>query len=295
MTPPFCCENAQPLLHPKLKRKVEPGGLQRQLSFSPGARGAVGVGMSHGCEKPAAMGWSRDERLKARSAEREFLGDLAGSMLGCLFSLPPQSVVKMQDHSKEGIFPLPLPRGLAPTCKKIAEWEEGIIRSLNFLSTGSFALGEGVPSRLQEVLLGEIRSSLPVVQVWQTVPLENFDVKEFWKQKHVNSYGVEVHVAQSFRWENIDESLPKAELTGVVPAAEVCTGGMLDFVLHPAKWLKPLKERTWMKSPRIMIPSEAWDQVVDGLIARNLCGVLPEGSVFCVDNQPIFGGIIWGP
>ena len=73
-----------------------------------------------------------------------------------------------------------------------------MIRSLNWLSTGSFALGEGVPTRLQGSLLGEIRSSLPVITAWMNVNVSHISPHDFWNQKYVNSYGEEVHVAQVF-------------------------------------------------------------------------------------------------
>lgn len=127
------------------------------------------------------------------------------------------------------------------------------------------------------------------------VQVSHFVPKDFWNQKYVNSYGEEVQVARSVRWENIDESLPKAELTGIVPAADLCTGGMKDFIMNPQKWLKPEKDRTWMKSPRVMVPPDDWDRMVEGLLDRNLCGVLPLSDVFCVDQKPILGGLFGVP
>ena len=97
------------------------------------------------------------------------------------------------------------------------------------------------------------------------------------------------------RWENIDESLPKAELSGIVPAEKVCTGGMRDFILNPEKWLKPESDRVWMKAPRVMIPHECWDEVVSGLLRRNLCGVMPLDEVFHVNGSPVLGGLFGVP
>lgn len=114
-------------------------------------------------------------------------------------------------------------------------------------------------------------------------------------QKHANSYGEEVHVAQSVRWENVDQSLPKAEMTGVLPAAEVCSGGVRDFLLNPEKWLKPPQDRVWMKSPRVMVPDDCWDEMVEGLLSRNLCGVFPLHQVFKVDGSSILGGLFGVP
>ncbi|CAL1129557.1 unnamed protein product, partial [Cladocopium goreaui] len=111
-----------------------------------------------------------------------------------------------QGTSMDGIFPIPLPPGKWTLGgEKHEEWGEGIIRSLNWLATGSFAVGKGVPTR----------------------------------------------------WANVDESLPKAGVAGIVPAADLCTGGMRDFILDPERWLKPESQRAWIRPPRVMIPYEA--------------------------------------
>lgn len=267
-------------------------GRCQSATSSPGVCGEAGVGLSHG----AADGWNFEARFETRSEPDVFLGDLGGTMLELLKSLPPPKFSDLQDHSKEDIFPLPLPRGnMTPGGKRVQEWEEGIIRSLNWLSTGSFALGEGNPTRLQQDLLKEIRESLPVVSAWMDVTVSHISPHEFWNQKYVNSYGEEVHVAQSVRWENIDESLPKAELSGIVSAETMCTGGMKDFILHPEKWLKPPNDRVWMKPPRVMIPPDAWEDMVSGLLQRNICGVIPVENVFHVNGSPILGGLFGVP
>lgn len=262
----------------------------------PGAGNPAGVGLSHGA-MAAAERRDRERRSEASSTGGDApLVDLVVPMLRVVRSLPPKERVAKQDLSKEDFFPLPLPRGsLTPLCKMTAGWEEGIIRSLNFLSTGSFALGEQSPTKLQEGLLREIRCSLPVVEAWKNFQVPEFHPQSFWTQKHVNSYGEEVHVAQSVRWENVDCSLPKADVAGIVPAVDLCTGGMKDFLLHPEKWLKPEAARTWMRPPKVMVPQDGWDDLVQGLLERNLCGIMPLSEVFSVDGSPILGGLFGVP
>ena len=176
-------------------------------------------------------------------------------------------------------------------CEADKAWLEGTIRSINWLARGSFALGEGVPSRLQERLLDQVVSSLVLLPSWKNVEIGKFDFNKFWTQKHVNSYGEEVHVARSVRWENISESLPKAGVAGVVPASLVCEGGMKSFIDNPVQWLKPAEHRVWMKPPKVMVPLDSWDTVVSGLLARGVCGVIRRSEIFCVDERPIMGGI----
>ena len=113
---------------------------------------------------------------------------------------------------------------------------------------------------------------------WEGLYTSEFDPRAMFHQRWVNAYGEEVHVAQSIRWENITESLPKEGLAGVVPAVEICEGGTKEFLSNPQDWLKPPKERVWMKPPRIMIDKEEWPLVAQGLIDRGICGVMPLAS-----------------
>ena len=100
----------------------------------------------------AAVG--RSEGLKARSdkfkGSKEFLLDLGGVMLPYLKDLSTPEAAGSQGTSMDGIFPIPLPPGKWTLGgEKHEEWGEGIIRSLNWLATGSFAVGKGVPTRQQ--------------------------------------------------------------------------------------------------------------------------------------------------
>ena len=134
----------------------------------------------------------------------------------------------------DGIFPIPLPPGKWTLGgEKHEEWGEGIIRSLNWLATGSFAVGKGVPTRQQIRLVDQLRENMKLFDYWSQCKIHDFDVASFWNHKHMNTYGEEVHVAQTVRWANVDESLPKAGVAGIVPAADLCTGGMRDFHFRP--------------------------------------------------------------
>ena len=201
-----------------------------------------------------------------------------------------------QGSSMEGIFPLPLPRvRWGYGCKTLAAWEEGVIRSINWMVINSFDLGEGPPTPKQNMLLEGIQKELVLLEGWGKLDIAQFDPREMFKQKWVNSYGVEVHVSQPVRWENISESLPKEGVAGIVPAHEVCEGGFKDFILHPQKWLKSRSDRVWVKSPKCMVPEENWNEVAHGLVNRGICGVMPLSEALVVDGQPILGGMFGVP
>ena len=163
------------------------------------------------------------------------------------------------------------------------------------MSVGSFAVGKEVPTQRQRALINQIGQNLKVLNYWSTCEVGVFDVNSFWNQKHVNSYGEEVHVAQSVRWANVDESLPKPGVAGIVPALEVCEGGMRDFIQNPEVWVKPISQQVWMKPPKVMIPEDDWPLMVEGLLSREICGIMPLDEVFKVDGSPILGGLFGVP
>lgn len=222
--------------------------------------------------------------------------DLGRFLLTRLFDLSTPNFEGSQDNAMDGLFPLPLPQSnWTIGGRKFEEWGEGIIRSLNWLSVGSFAVGKEVPTQRQKVLINQIGQNLKVLNYWSTCEVGAFDVNSFWNQKHVNSYGEEVHVAQSVRWANVDESLPKPGVAGIVPALEVCEGGMRDFIQNPEAWVKPISQQVWMKPPKVMIPEDDWPLMVEGLLSREICGIMPLDEAFRVDGSPILGGLFGVP
>ena len=245
---------------------------------------------------PPASHVGRSELPGTRPRRSGIIADLVQEGFKFLQSLPTDHVGRTRGLSKEGVFPLPSPEEVGSSkCETERLWVEGIVRSLNWMNVGSFNLGEGKPSREQRKLLETIREGLPLVELWRNSNLGDIDPKKLWSQKMINSYGEEVHVARSLRWENVSASLPKEGLAGVVKAVEVCEDGVKDFILHPENWLKPPKDRVWMRPPKIMVPKDSWDEVTEGLISRGVCGVMAMEDIFQVDGKPILGGIFGVP
>ena len=224
------------------------------------------------------------------------LADLAFKMLSCR---PPSSRRVSREHTQEiteDAFPLPLPRDHRDSVGNVFHaWEEGLIRSLNWLSSGSFEVSGDPPSRDQSVLLDEIRHLGPLIELWSGQDISKMNPSELFEQKLINSYGEEVHVARSVRWENVSESLPKKGIAGIVPAVEVCEGGFKDYVMHPSRWPKPEEERVYLSPPKVMVPREDWSEVCQGLVDRGICGLMPLSEAFCVEGQPVLGGIFGVP
>ena len=132
--------------------------------------------------------------------------DLAVEMLN---RRPLSSRRVSKEHTQEiteDAFPLPLPRDHRTSVGNVFHsWEEGLIRSLNWLSSGSFEVSGAPLSRDQNILLGEIRQLGPIFELWSKQDISSMNPSDLFKQKLINSYGEEVHVAQSVRWENVSE------------------------------------------------------------------------------------------
>ena len=234
-------------------QKVSPTGLGAPSGnledFFPDRLGSFVEPSSHGVALGAELSSEAEvARLHFRDGE---LVSLIHQVLD-LLPLLPMDIHRhaVQDVAMDGVFPLPLPRvRLGYGCKTVEAWEEGVIRGINWLVCSHFRLSEGPPSAKQDVLLDGIQKGLVLLEQWKGLDTTSFDPKDLFKQKWVNSYGVEVHVAQKVRWENISESLPKEGVAGIVPACDVCEDGFRDFLLHPHRWLKAKEDRVWIKSP----------------------------------------------
>ena len=173
-------------------------------------------------------------------------------------------------------------------------WMEAAIRALNWLALGDLSLGDGPAGKMQDELLQVLLQS---IKRFETVGLQAFDslpIESYWKSKSVNAYGEEIHSALSFRWLNVEHSLPKREMAGVVDALEVTSGGIQDFRGNPYKYLKPQDSRVWMKTPRVMVKSEHWDEVASSLVERGICDVVPVSEVIHVDGKATFLGACSG-
>lgn len=254
---------------------------------------------------PSSQGAAPAERAAAEASAEGFrLGCQERGLLALIYEvfeflprlLKAKKSKAVQDSAMEGVFPLPLPRVRSGYgCEVIEKWEEGAIRGLNWLVCQSFRLGDGPPNSRQAMLLDGIQKGLVLLEGWKGLDVTSFNPQDLLRQRWINSYGEEVHVAQSVRWENIRDSLPQKGVAGIVPAWEICEDGFKDFILHPHNWLKAESDRVWMKPPKCMVPRESWETVCRGLVDRGVCGIMPLSKVFRVNNQPILGGIFGVP
>ena len=145
-------------------------------------------------------------------------------------------------------------------------------------------MGAGSPG--QRKLLSEFVSVFSRNEDLFNCMIPEDSIEQFWNSKSVNAYGEEIHHCRSVGWANLRSSLPTAEQAGVLSPEMVATGGVLDFLEHPTKYLLPLDERVSMKTPRVMIKDDDWDEVSR---RRGICEVIAVEDVFHVHGSPLSG------
>ena len=118
---------------------------------------------------------------------------------------------------------------------------------------------------------------------------ESFSWEEFWKVKSVDYRGDEVQVAQSFAWKNIEPTIPPQ--VGTIPLSAVCGEGTLAYVENFEEFLIPEADQVLLKPPRVQVQDSDWEAVVQGLVSRKLCCIMPVKDLYHVGGRPVLNGL----
>ena len=264
------------------------------VSRSPELTGGFSLGRSPEDAGADAVGCSFNSE---RHPARELKGAL--SRVGTELFLTLKKKAATAVNTGGGVFPLPMvpcdtPRDDHATDK--GHWLNCLIASLNWMSGGVL----GVPPRgemnaLQKDLVGTLEESMVLIDRFSQENFTDESMRAFWSRRIVNAYGEECHSAQKIRWANLIHSLPPKGLAGIVRGEESCTGGVRDFLINPAKYLKPVREWVYMPPPRIFVDEDDWPEVAAGLIDRGICEPFPLKDVIRVDGKPMVGGLFGVP
>ena len=143
-------------------------------------------------------------------------------------------------------------------------------------------------SKLAAHALQQTRECIDDLSKWSEKS-EVFSWEELWRVKTVDYSGEEVHTAQSFRWANIEPTIPRE--VGMVPLESMCRHGTLAYVNDFESFLKPEEEMVLRKPPRVQVAEEDWHEVCQGLLDRKLCKVLPKHQLYHVGGRPVLSGL----
>ena len=72
---------------------------------------------------------------------------------------------------------------------------------------------------------------------------------------------------------------------------EVVELGCKHYVDHFEEYLIPEEDQVYTKPCKVMVPAESWDEVCKGLLAKGVCGLIPEDRVYRVKGSLLLNGL----
>ena len=189
-------------------------------------------------------------------------------------------------QSTEGLFPLPLPRGLG-WCEDEDPLLEGLIRGLNSLYGVESSGGKRI-SKVQRRILERLRGVLKTSGLPQIV-LPPLTFGQFFTTKGIDYSGEEVRVARSFQWKMVAAAFPEG--VGSLDLLSFCDGGTRSYVSEFEKFLLPPQDQSLGKTPATMVSQEHWAEVCLGLVDQGVCGLMKREDLFHVKGRPVLNGL----
>ena len=165
---------------------------------------------------------------------------------------------------------------------------QAVLASLNSLHS----FGEGAASDRLSPSARLVCKRLEDVVKGSTVldePLPDINFKSFFSTKGLDYSGDEVRLALPISWESVEASLPPE--VGCLDIRDFCFGGVAHFVNNIDETLLPVEDQVRLAPPSVMIKGAGWDEVAHGLVQHGLCEVIPEDSIYQVNNQPLLNGL----
>ena len=121
----------------------------------------------------------------------------------------------------------------------------------------------------------------------EPIPEDSFP--SFFKNKGINYFGEEIHVAKKIRWECIAPSLP--EQVGTLDIREFSDAGVLHYINNFEDFLVDVEKQVIGKTPSVMVDADQWEPVVEGLLNKGLCKSLPKSELHHIGGRCLFNGM----
>ena len=195
--------------------------------------------------------------------------------------------------SGKGIFPLPTIHNCNLT-SYLGEFNRGpdvffnLTRALNSLAGYGFGDHSYEGAVVQHGALNYLKGQADRMSAW-TEKFSGLDWESFFKIKGIDYKGEEVMSARYVEWKHLSPAIP--DEVGTVELLDVVELGMRHYVSCFEDYLVPESDMVPMKSPRVMIPPDSWEEVAQGLISKGICGVLGEDEVFKLKGVPVLNGL----
>ena len=198
--------------------------------------------------------------------------------------------------TKEEILPLPLDSPfLLPRVRKASQLCQFVLLSLICGLNSLYGQGlrwKGKLTKSQESIVWFLLEESERFEKLDCAVTES-DWNSFMKVRTIDYKGEEVKVAQHTSWDNVSPALP-AEI-GQVCLEEVCERGCKDYVINFEKYLVGEDMMKHVKPPRVMVADEEWSGMCRGLLAKGVCELIPESSIFRVNGELVLNGMFGVP
>ena len=131
----------------------------------------------------------------------------------------------------------------------------------------------------------------PLSEDGNIVRLPAEDWSKYLSTRHLSYTGEVLSKVETLTWAQVEPALPPLGMGGRVSALELATGRMKELLLKPELSVLPVAE--WPdRLPRAQIRAEPqeWAKITAGLVARNICSVIPAEEVLWHRGQVVGSG-----
>ena len=250
------------------------GTYDLSLGFTPGTFGAFATGAATpGENKPSPSGHPGKKSDCGFTRDGGF-GEVA-RWLGSRIDVLLDRRCKTKPTGR--LFPLPtsiavLQAVLSSSFTGCWVMLRSLVASLNSLNgEGSFSGTK--PNDFQVAVLKFLSEQVERTKDWECKQ-EPATWESFFKVRTVDYLGEEVKTAQPIEWRNVAPALP--DEVGGIALREVVERGCRHYVDNFRDYLIPEEDQLFVKPPKVMVPSDSWDELCQGLISKGVCGLIAE-------------------
>ena len=133
-----------------------------------------------------------------------------------------------------------------------------------------------------------VREQLERFDIWHE-SIEETNFEKYFTSRSVDYAGEEVKIALELCWEAVSNSLPEG--VGRLDLSDFCCLGTKTYVENFESFLVPEELQVRLRPPRVMCVEGGWDELCKGLIAKNICSVVPITNLYHIDGKPLPNGL----